>query len=97
MKSLLFLDDMQVRHGVMREICDREGVDMYSVYTADAAIHALETGKVEFDAVCLDHDLADEHYAGMYSTGGHTGRVVARWLSTSDREPLVWVHSWNPD
>ena len=98
--KILFLDDMDARHVLAREIASNLGIDVDSVYTAEEAIRKLEHGS--YEAACLDHDLADDHYAGPYvspSMGGtaHSGRAVARWISEHGKPENVLVHSFNPD
>jgi hypothetical protein len=66
------------------------GYDMH-VYTAQAAIAALETGTVE--KVSLDHDLGNEEVVG-------NGYMVAKWIEEAaylGKIPkLVWyIHSQN--
>lgn len=96
----MFLDDMQIRHDLFRAYATEAGFIVDSAFTAEEAIKKLE--KHEYLAACLDHDLAEEHYMGMYaspSTGGtaHSGRAVARWITEHNKPALVWVHSYNPD
>lgn len=98
--TILFLDDMDVRHSAFREWAAEAGFVVDSAYTAEDAIAKLE--KHEYLAACLDHDLAEEHYAGPYaspSMGGtaHSGRAVARWIAEHGRPTIVWIHSFNPD
>jgi hypothetical protein len=67
-----------------------EGFDL-RVYTAQAAIAALETGTVEY--ISLDHDLGDEAEVG-------NGYMVAKWIEeaayTRRIPKLVWyIHSQN--
>lgn len=67
------------------------------VKTADAAIAALATGKVEFAS--LDHDLSEMATIGMAPAGEKTGYTVICWL---EEHPEFWpargvrVHSFNP-
>ena len=69
------------------------------VKTADEAIAALKTGRVEFFSA--DHDLAEEHYADMDRSTGFkekTGYEVVCWMEQYDVWPPlgVAVHSFNP-
>lgn len=84
MSTILFLDDMEVRHAAFREWAAEYGFVVDSAHSAEEAIKKLE--RHEYVAACLDHDLAEEHYAGPYaspSMGGtaHSGRAVARWIA----------------
>jgi hypothetical protein len=56
--KVLFLDDMHIRHDTAKRWF--EGHELVHVYTAPDAIAKLKETK--FDLVCLDHDLAEEHY-----------------------------------
>jgi len=55
---ILTLDDMQIRQDEFRKWFI--GTEHIAVATAKEAIDAL--GGPAFDLVCLDHDLAEEHY-----------------------------------
>jgi CheY-like chemotaxis protein len=51
-----------------------------------------------YEAVLLDHDLAEEHYFSDERDDERTGYAVARWLAdnpTSQRDALIVVHSLN--
>lgn len=97
---ILFLDDMAARQEMFGDIAAKRGHVVNHAWTAEQAIAMLEDGG--FDAACLDHDLAEDHYAGPYvspSMGGtaHSGRAVARWIVEHKRPAEILVHSFNPD
>ena len=97
---VLFLDDMEARHQLARDIAATCDIVLDHAYTAEDAISRL--GSSSFDAASLDHDLADDHYSGPYvspAMGGtaHSGRAVARWIAKHGGPKKVLVHSFNPD
>jgi CheY-like chemotaxis protein len=52
----------------------------------------------DYEAVLLDHDLAEEHYFSDRRDDERTGYAVARWLAdnpTSQRDALIIIHSLN--
>ena len=70
----------------------------HRTYTAAETIALLETGRV--DELSLDHDLAEEHYAGELDS--RTGYAVVVWLESRVNEdpafrmPIVRLHTQNP-
>lgn len=97
---VLFLDDMEARHSLFRDIAANHNISVDHAYTAEQAISMLEKG--DYDGASLDHDLADEHYSAPYaspSMGGtaHSGRAVARWIAEHGKPHNVAIHSFNPD
>lgn len=52
----------------------------------------------EYDVVSLDHDLADEHYAGSYGEFDRTGYDIMCAIERGEvKQPReVVCHSWNP-
>lgn len=83
-----------MKNGINLWLDDRRpmpaGFDLH-VYTAQAAIAALETGTVE--RISLDHDLGPENETG-------NGYMVAKWIEEAaylNKIPrLTWsVHSQN--
>ncbi len=52
----------------------------------------------EYEAVLLDHDLAEEHYFSDKSDDERTGYAVARWLASHtdrQRDATIIIHSLN--
>lgn len=52
----------------------------------------------DYEAVLLDHDLAEEHYFSDARDDERTGYAVARWLAENpgaQRDALIVVHSLN--
>jgi hypothetical protein len=66
------------------------------VKTADEAIAALKTGKVEYAS--LDHDLSIDAVFGVLQEGEKTGYDVVLWMEENGVFPPdgVGVHSMNP-
>ena len=91
---ILVLDDMEVRHdGFVRRFKDHK-ID--HAYTTEEAMFYLALYK--YDLVCLDHDLAPEHYISDDRGFGNTGYDVAVFISemTTDLPTQILIHSWNP-
>lgn len=86
---------MDVRHdGFKRRF---EGNKMDHAYTAEEAIFYLKMHK--YDLVCLDHDLAPEHYSDDTYVEDDSGYGVAKFISKMQEDDLptqVLIHSWNP-
>ncbi len=76
-KRILFLDDIQERHDKFRGMSIGYVVDY--VWTATEAIEKLANKELEYDAVCLDHDLGGEYYVDSEDPRG-TGYTVAKWV-----------------
>ena len=95
MKSLktriLVLDDNETRLKAFRQ--KLIGNEVVTVMTASDAIEQLKGSS--FEAVCLDHDLGDQH---MVPSGKGTGYEVARWLQEhTEKQPAsIIIHSFNP-
>ena len=92
---VLILDDMDVRHDKIGRLHLDDKVD--NAYTADEAIHFLNTYK--YDLVYLDHDLAPEHYISDQAVAERNGNFVATYIRNmhEDKLPIqIIIHSWNP-
>ncbi len=101
--KILFVDDMQERH--TKAIQQNIGRIVTSAYTAKEAIRLMR--EQCFDVVCLDHDLADEHYLEVFegkvpgATLAGSGTEIAAWMASKDfpqhnRPKQVILHSLNP-
>jgi CheY-like chemotaxis protein len=90
--KILILDDDNIRHIFFKK--KFIGHDVESVYTAEAAIEALQ--RERYDAVFLDHDLGGHMFVDSYGQEA-TGYTVAKWLSENpDRKPeQIIIHSFN--
>src|SRR5438067_2421655 len=91
---VLIVEDDETRCAWFRERLHGRTLDV----TCDvrAAIEWLASR--EYDAVLLDHDLADEHYFSNVPDDERTGYAVARWLAdnpTQQRNALIIIHSLN--
>ncbi len=97
--KILFLDDMEERHVKARQ--KFIGHDLTAVYNAAAAITAMTQQR--FDVVCLDHDLAPEHYqehltgraVTLQGSGTEVADFMANTLPTDFRPGQVILHSLN--
>ena len=94
MKRILFLDDMQTRHEVFMKWCPPSWL-VTKVHTAEEAIDVLR--EMEFDIVCLDHDLAVHHY-GKHTDDVFTGLEVVRTIVRENlqHKAQFFIHSMNP-
>ena len=91
---ILVLDDMEVRHDKFSRKFKDDKID--HAYTVDEALHYLNMRR--YDLVCLDHDLAPEHYVDGASNEP-SGFFVAVYISEMPVEhspTQVIIHSWNP-
>lgn len=88
--KILFLDDQEVRAQTARAAAI--GNNFEWVKTAREAIDKLKVG--QYDLVCLDHDLEDQHYGGVIDK--NTGQAVADHIASMVERPKVWIHSMNP-
>ena len=93
MKRILFLDDDKARHEHFDKLA--KGADVMHVWTAWDCIDVLRDNP-KFDAVFLDHDLAD------FNTHGDDpgdGMDVAKFINLAlshDKIPdMIIIHSWN--
>lgn len=104
---ILFLDDMETRYTAFARMAHGRAKHNKWVKTAEEAIAALDNDPT-YDLVCLDHDLADEHYEAYHkeqSTGEQqygrerTGYDVAIHIVTTletEKQPrFAAVHSFN--
>jgi hypothetical protein len=84
----LWLDDV-------REPWKHGAVGWFWAKTADEAIRALKTGRVE--RASLDHDLSIQRACG-FDDASKTGYDVVCWMEANDVWPIggVTVHSLNP-
>lgn len=92
---ILFLDDDANRARQVRPLTQPSWDFVWAATAADAL---KELDGPRFDLVCLDHDLAPEHYAGKSEDWSLTGRVVANKIAEmpEDVTPrFVLAHSMN--
>ena len=96
--EILFLDDMEVRHRTFKRLIAHKHNVTYVGNDSEAKT-ALAAQR--FNVVFLDHDLAEDHYAGDFTKGGESGQDVVRFIV--DKLPKdLWpknaiIHSLNPD
>jgi DNA-binding NtrC family response regulator len=91
MDRVLFLDDDDARHRAFRY--ESIGLAVDAVHTADQACRALDARR--YRVVLLDHDLADQHYAGLHQSGLGVARHLVG-LPGHMRPDWTVVHSLNP-
>jgi hypothetical protein len=101
MAKVLFLDDAIERQKKAPQFF--VGHSMLRAMSAPEAVGLLK--EHEFDMVCLDHDLAEEHYAASFQSDAvqaalpGTGMDVVRFMCspeyTPQKRPEVVVHSLN--
>jgi len=79
--EVLFLDDEQWRWDTFHKAFP----DAHWARTAHQANSLIDL--VEFDLICLDHDLGLANQSGM--------TVVDHLVRRARPIPRVWIHSWN--
>lgn len=91
---MLVVEDDEARCAWFREKLEGRGLDI----TCDVPTALTWLAEREYEAVLLDHDLADEHYFSDTPDDERTGYAVARWLAdhpTAQRDALIVIHSLN--
>jgi CheY-like chemotaxis protein len=98
---ILFLDDMRVRHDSFDLQLQQTGLHAVQAWTGEQAIELLR--REGFDAVLLDHDLGEEHYA-EHRAGERAPSRLADGTTVADfvaqlpvelRPRVAIIHSWN--
>ena len=93
-RRVLVVEDDETRCAWFRERLAGRLLDV----TCDVPTALAWLAEREYEAVLLDHDLADEHYFSNTPDDERTGYAVARWLAdnpTSQRDALIVIHSLN--
>jgi hypothetical protein len=90
---------------VNRILAFEEILDGRHLTVVQSVADALKAFDPPYDGICLDHDLAEQHYQ-LYAEGdstlelmGDTGLAFARWLAqhyVGHPDQVIVVHSWNP-
>jgi CheY-like chemotaxis protein len=91
---VLIVEDDEMRCTWFRERLPGRRLDV----TCDVRTAICWLGERNYEAVMLDHDLAEEHYFSDIRDDERTGYAVARWLAdnpTSQRDALIIIHSLN--
>jgi len=91
---ILIVEDDKSRCAWFRERLGGRTLDV----TCDVRVAIDWLATREYEAILLDHDLAEEHYFSNSTDDERTGYAVARWLAdnpASQRDALVVVHSLN--
>ncbi|HYH85488.1 MAG TPA: cyclic-phosphate processing receiver domain-containing protein [Pyrinomonadaceae bacterium] len=93
-RRVLIVEDDETRCAWFRERLRGRQLDV----TCDVREAVSWLGERDYEAVMLDHDLAEEHYFSDSRDDERTGYAVARWLAdnpTSQRDALIIIHSLN--
>src|ERR1044072_5671583 len=93
-RRVLVVEDDEARCAWFREKFAGRLLDV----TCDVATAIAWLSEREYEAVLLDHHLADEHYFLNEPDDERTGYAVARWLAdnpAAQRDALIVVHSLN--
>ncbi|MBC7931965.1 MAG: hypothetical protein H7Z38_15510 [Rubrivivax sp.] len=91
---VLIVEDDETRCSWFRERLQGRQLDV----TCDVRTAIRWLAERDYEAIMLDHDLAEEHYLSDISDDERTGYAVARWLAdnpTSQRDALIIIHSLN--
>lgn len=91
---VLVVEDDEARCAWFRERLSGRRLDV----TCDVGVAVRWLAERVYDAVLLDHDLAEEHYFTNEPDDERTGYAVARWLAehpSSQRDALIIIHSLN--
>lgn len=93
-RRVLVVEDDEARCVWFREKFEGRMLDV----TCDVPTALAWLAEREYEAILLDHDLADEHYFSDTPDDERTGYAVARWLAdhpTAQRDALIVIHSLN--
>jgi len=93
-RRVLVVEDDEARCAWFREKFEGRRLDV----TCDVPTALAWLAEREYEAVLLDHDLAEEHYFSDAPDDERTGYAVARWLAdnpTAQRDALIVIHSLN--
>ena len=94
MPRILIVEDDAERCGWFRARLAGYELDV----TCDVRVAAAWLAEREYDAIMLDHDLAEEHYFSNAPDDERTGYAVAAWLAAHpehSRDALIIIHSLN--
>jgi len=94
MTRILIVEDDELRRAWFRERLSGSELDM----TCDVPTAVSWLADRDYEAVLLDHDLAEEHYLSDAHDDERTGYAVARWLAAHtdcQRDALIVIHSLN--
>ena len=93
-RRVLVVEDDETRCAWFRERLAGRRLDV----TCDVPTALAWLAERDYEAIMLDHDLADEHYFSNAADDERTGYAVARWLAdnpTAQRDALIVIHSLN--
>ena len=93
-RRVLVVEDDEARCAWFRERLAGRLLDV----TCDVRTAIAWLAERDYEAVLLDHDLADEDYFSNAPDDERTGYAVARWLADNpdaQRDALIVIHSLN--
>lgn len=93
-RRILIVEDDEARCRWFRERLHGRELDM----TCDVRKAIEWLAERDYEAILLDHDLAEEHYFSDIRDDERTGYAVARWLaenSSVQHDALIIIHSLN--
>jgi|SRR5215207_2136695 len=93
-RRVLVVEDDEARCAWFRAWFEGRRLDV----TCDVPTALAWLTERDYEAVLLDHDLAEEHYFSNTPDDERTGYAVARWLAdnpTAQRDALIVIHSLN--
>src|ERR1044072_7778110 len=93
-RRVLVVEDDEACCAWFREKFEGRRLDV----TCDVPTALAWLAEREYEAVLLDHHLADEHYFSNTPDDERTGYAVARWLAdnpTAQRDALIIIPSLN--
>ena len=93
-QRILIVEDDETRCAWFREHLSGRRLDV----TCDVPTAVRWLAERNYQALLLDHDLADEHYFSNEPDDERTGYAVARWLADNpgaQRDALIVIHSLN--
>lgn len=93
-RRILLVEDDETRCSWFRARLRGRELDV----TCDVATAISWLEERDYDAILLDHDLAEAHYFSDEADDEHTGYAVAHWLAThpdSQPDAVIIIHSLN--
>jgi CheY-like chemotaxis protein len=93
-RRVLVVEDNEARCAWFAERLKGRRLDV----TCDVPTALAWLSERDYEAILLDHDLAEEHYFSDERDDERTGYAVALWLAqnpTAQRDALIIIHSLN--
>jgi hypothetical protein len=89
-KKIFILEDDHTRIGLFLE-----AIGHYNVDIGTSVQEAQLNWRPPYDLILLDHDLGGEQMSK--SEGPNTGYQFAKWMGKPEFQPIIIIHSYNPD